>query len=137
MGEVRVKVKITNTGDEIMARRGLLPASEIRAYEADAMVDTGAVSPMLPSFVVQKLGLVILRHINVELGDGSVVTVGVTEPIGMEIQGRVTTLEALTTGTEVLIGQTFLEMTDMRVDCLNQRLIPNPAHPDQPILKLK
>ena len=137
MGEVRVKVKITNTGDEIMARRGLLPASEIRAYEADAMVDTGAVSPVLPSFVVQKLGLVILRHINVELGDGSVVTVGVTEPIGMEIQGRVTTLEALTTGTEVLIGQTFLEMTDMHVDCLNQRLIPNPAHPDQPILKLK
>jgi hypothetical protein len=37
----------------------------------------------------------------------------------------------------VLIGQTVLEKTDLLVDCLHGKLVPNPAHPDQPILKIK
>lgn len=137
MGEVRVKVKITNAVDEGMARRGLLAKEEIRSYEADAMVDTGAVSPVLPSFVVKKLGLAILDETNVELGDSSVITVDMTEPVRLEANGRSAWLTALVTGNEVLLGQMFLEATDMQVDCLRQKLITNPAHPDQPVLKLK
>jgi hypothetical protein len=38
---------------------------------------------------------------------------------------------------EAIIGQTVLEKIDMRVDCVNQRLIPNPARPDQPVSKVK
>ena len=26
---------------------------------------------------------------------------------------------------------------DLWVDCMNQRLVPNPAHPDQPVTKVK
>ncbi len=44
MGEVRVKVKLTNAFDEGLARRGKIGKDEIRRYEADALVDTGAVS---------------------------------------------------------------------------------------------
>jgi hypothetical protein len=55
----------------------------------------------------------------------------------VHIDGRTVALEALMTGNEVLIGQMVLEAIDMQVDCTNQRLIPNPAHPDQPVLKLK
>jgi len=40
-------------------------------------------------------------------------------------------------GDEVIIGQTVLEVIDMFVDCVNQKLIPNPAHPDQPVVKIK
>ena len=137
MGEVKVRVRLTNAVDEGMARRGLIPTDQVRVYETDALVDTGAVSPVLPSYVAQKLGLQILRQTNAELGDSSIVTVGVTEAVGIEIMGRQTTLEALMTGNEVLIGQTVLETTDLHVDCLHQRLSPNPAHPDQPVLKLK
>lgn len=43
MGEIRVKVTLTNSMDEALARRGQLPADQIRTYVADAMVDTGAV----------------------------------------------------------------------------------------------
>ena len=137
MGEVRVKVKLTNAIDAGMARRGLLPKDQVRSYIADAMVDTGAVSPVLPSYVVQMLGLEILETTNVELGNSSVVTVGVTEPVRLEVNGRGTSLEALVTGNEVLLGQMFLEATDKQVDCLRNKLITNPAHPDQPVLKLK
>ena len=40
-------------------------------------------------------------------------------------------------GDEVLIGQTVLEKLDLHADCANGRLLPNPAHPDQPMTKVK
>lgn len=62
---------------------------------------------------------------------------GVTGPITIECQGRDTVEEALVLGDKVLLGQTVLEKLDLQVDCVNQRLIPNPAHPDQPVSKIK
>jgi len=43
----------------------------------------------------------------------------------------------LVLGDEVLIGQIALERTDLMVDCTNQRVIRNPAHPDQLVMKIK
>jgi hypothetical protein len=59
MGEVRVKVKLTNAGDEVLVRRGLLTADKIRSYEAEALVNTGAVRSVLPAHVVQLLGCLL------------------------------------------------------------------------------
>jgi len=137
MGEVRVKAKLRNAGEEFLARRGRLRKEEVHEYEASALVDIGSVSLILPSFVVQQLDLQLVGKKNAELANGAVVTVDVTEPVDVHIDGRTVTLEALMTGNEVLIGQMVLEAIDMQVDCTNQRLIPNPAHPDQPVLKLK
>jgi hypothetical protein len=61
----------------------------------------------------------------------------VTEPLVIELGGRDTLEEALVLGDEVIIGQTVLEKLDLFVDCINQRVIPNPAHPDQPVSKVK
>ena len=137
MGEVRTRVKLTNAGDEVLVRRGLLSKDQVRGYETDALVDTGSISPVLPSFVAQQLGLAIVGRRNAELADVSVITAEVTESVGIDVNGRRVDLQALIAGNEVIIGQTVLEMIDMQVDCMNQRLIPNPAHPDQPIIKLK
>jgi len=57
MGEVRVKVKLTNAMDEALARRGKIKEEEIRNYEADALVDTSAVSSVIPAQVMGNLGL--------------------------------------------------------------------------------
>jgi hypothetical protein len=40
-------------------------------------------------------------------------------------------------GNEVIIDQPAREKLDPFVDCINQRLVPNPAHPDQPVSKVK
>jgi hypothetical protein len=40
-------------------------------------------------------------------------------------------------GDEVIVGQTIFEETDRYVDCRQKRLLPNPAHPDQPVLQVK
>lgn len=137
MGEVRVRTKLTNAIDEALARRGQLSPDKVRSYEADATVDTGAVSSVLPIHVVQQLGLLIRRQRVAEYADGRQDVVGVTEPVVFEILGRDTLEEAFVLGDEVLIGQTVLEKMDLLVDSLNRRLVPNPAHPDQPVTKIK
>lgn len=137
MGEVRVKVKLTNATDEALARRGKIEQSEVRFYEADAMIDTGAVQTVIPYDVANALGLEAPRQRGVECADGRTEIVPVTEAIVVQIQNRATNDEALVLGDEVLIGQTILEKLDLHVDCANHKLIPNPAHPHQAVTKVK
>ncbi len=137
MGEVRVKVKLTNAFDEALARRGQIGKDEIRRYEADALVDTGAVSSVVPANVMQQLGVLSIGSRIAEYADGRKDRVQLTEPITFDIIGRKTIESAMVLGDEVIIGQTVLEVIDMQVDCNNQKLIPNPAHPDQPVVKIK
>jgi len=137
MGEVRVKALLINAVDEALARRGQIASDQIRKYEADALVDTGAVRTVIPTHVTQQLGLAIRGQRVAEYADGRKEAVGVTEPIIIDIDGRDTMEEALILGDEVLIGQTVLEKLDLIVDCSNGRVMPNPAHPDQPVTKVK
>lgn len=137
IGEVRVKVKLTNAVDEALVRRGLLAADKIRRYEADALVDTDAVRSVLPIHIVQRLGLVTVRRTRATYANDATEDIDVTEMVGIDLIGRRTTEETLVLGSEVLIGQTVLESLDLLVDCVNLRVIPNPAHPDQPVIKIK
>ncbi len=137
MGEVRVDVKLVNAIDEGMLRRGLLTKDQVRSYEASALVDTGSVSTVLPIDVVKKLGLGLVDHRMAEYANGLKEIVDLTEPVTIIIHGRRTVEDAMVLGDEVLIGQTVLETLDFHVDCANQRVIPNPAHPDQAVNKVK
>ena len=137
MGEVVVKVMLTNAGDDTLVRRGLMKKEDIRTYLADAIIDTGAVSTIIPIHVVEKLGLGIRKHTVAEYADGRKDTVGVTESLIIDILGRDTSDEAMVLGDNVLIGQTVLEKLDLLVDCANRRVLPNPAHPDQPVLHVR
>jgi clan AA aspartic protease len=137
MGEVRIATLITNAVDEDLSRQGQLAPNEIRSYEADAMVDTGAVRSIIPPHVVERLGLTIRGKRVVEYADGRNDIVNVTGPVLFQILDRDTLEEALVLGDEVLIGQTVLEKLDLMVDCNSRRVVPNPAHPDQPVTKVK
>jgi clan AA aspartic protease len=137
MGEIRIKAKLTNAVDEAMARRGRIPPEQVRSSEVDALIDTGAVRSVVPPQVAQELGLLIRGQRVAEYADGRKEPVGVTEPLIIECLNRDTLEEALVLGDEVLIGQTVLEKLDLLADCANRRLIPNPAHPNQPVTKVK
>lgn len=137
MGEVRVKVKIINAIDEGLFRRGKLSKQEIRVYETDALVDTGAIPSVLPIDIVQRLGLDLIRKERATYANNSSENVDVTEPVSFEILGRRVTEETLVLGDEVIIGQIALERTDLLVDCVNRQVIRNPAHPDQLVIKIK
>ncbi|MBH8576010.1 aspartyl protease family protein [Nostocaceae cyanobacterium CENA369] len=136
MGAVRVKVKLTNAIDEALVSRGMLNPNMLRMYETEALVDTGAVRTVLPVSVVQQLGLRIRGQQIAQYANGSEESMGVTEPVIIELAGRETTEATLVTGNIVLIGQTVLETLDLLVNCKNQRLIPNPEHSNYPVLRI-
>ena len=135
MGEVRVKVRLTNAGDEIQAREGKLEAAKVRSVETDAMVDTGAVRCAIPAVLANRLGVLLQAGKTVAYADGRSEVVPFAGPILFDIQGRDTYDDAYVLGDEVLIGQTVLEKMDWLVDCTRQRLVP--GHPDGPVNKLK
>ena len=137
MGEVRVKVRITNSADAQAAQAGKLPAEKVRSIEADALVDTGAVRSCVPAPLVERLGVVPFESSLVEYADGRKEPVGLADGLRFEVMNRRSSDDALILGDEVLIGQTLLEKMDLTVDCLGRRLIPNPAHPDVVVNKVK
>ena len=136
MGEVYVRVRLSNATDVEMVRRGVMQPDQVRTCEVDGLVDTGATRSVIPAEIAQQLGLSIHDRTVVRLADLSKVQVGATSAIRFEIYGRATIEDAYVLGDEVLIGQTVLESTDLLVDCTNRKVIPNPAHPDGPVFRV-
>ena len=136
MGEIRVDVTLVNAIDEGIARRGGMPAEDVRQCQVNALVDTGAVRACVPADVVHQLGIATTGRTIATYADGRSEVVAVTEPIRFDILGRSTVEPVLVLGDEVLIGQLILEATDLWADCRGQRLVPNPAHPNEPVFRV-
>jgi clan AA aspartic protease len=111
-------VRLSNAADMAMVRRQLMRPEEVRSVEADALVNTGAVTFVLPSLVVERLSSGRPFKQVAEYADGRREEVDVTEPVLVELLGRHTVEEALVLGDEVIIGQTILEKTDLYVDAV-------------------
>ena len=130
MGEVHVRVRLSNAVDVTLASEGRLDPDLVRSFEVDAVVDTGSTRSIISGEVFQKLGLAVLGEACGRLADGRRIQAGITSGIVFDIEGRRTLEDAYLMGDAVLIGQTVLESTDLLVDCANRRVIPNPAHPE-------
>lgn len=137
MGEVRSRVKLTNALDAALARRGQLDLEQVRTYETDGLVDTGSVRCVLPPHVVERLGLQVVGQRVAEYADGRREAVDLTEPFTVQLLDREELESAMVLGDEVIIGLTALERMDVVVDPIGRRVLPNPAHPDQPISKVR
>lgn len=137
MGAVRIEVELANMVDEALVRQGQKEPEAVRRMKVTALVDTGAVKCVVPQFVADTLGVARPFREVAEFADGRRQEVDVTEPILMKILGRPVYEECLVLGDEVLIGQTALEKTDLHVDCREGKVVPNPAHPDQPVITIK
>ena len=137
MGEVRIKVRLTNAADESNALRGIIKPEAVRSVEIEAVVDTGAVRCFMPGKIMQQLGLVPASRRRAQYADGRSEEVDVTEAVRIELEGRPTYEDCLVLGDEMLIGQTALESTDLFVDCVGGRLVPNPAHPNAVVLGVR
>lgn len=137
MGAIRVRVKLTNAIDRILVKRGSLAPHHLRQIEVEALVDTGTLTLVVSPAIVEQLGLQIERQQIARYANNYEESIGVTEPVMIECEGRSTVDEALVVGDEVLIGQVILEKLDLLADCKNQRLIPNPDNPDYPVAVIK
>ena len=134
MGEVYVRVRLSNAGDVERVRQGAATIDQVRTCEVDALVDTGSSRSVIPPEIVERLGLTVMGHRTGRLADGNTAIVGLSSAVSFEIMGRETLEGAYIMGDEVLIGQTTLESTDLLVDCREQRVIGK--HPDGPVFRL-
>ena len=136
MGQVKIEMTLRNARDVVMARLGPLPLEQVHTYTTQGLIDTGATRSVLPPFVAERLGLIRLSRTEARYANGLLEEVDVTEPFLVEILGRETSDDARVLGEDVLLGVTILEKLDLLADCTRQRLIPNPAHPDQPVFRV-
>lgn len=137
MGAIRVPIKLTNAVDEALISWGSLAPRYLRQVETQGLVDTGALTLVIPETIAEQLGLRIRGQQIARYANGYEEAIGISEAVIIECEGRSTVDEALIVGDEVLIGQVILEKLDLWADCKNQCLIPNPEHPDYPVVMIK
>ena len=136
MGQVHVRVVLTNHREAVMARLGQLDASRVHRYETEALIDTGAVRSAIPAAVAERLGLFRLRKTDAKYADGRVEEVDMAEAVTVEILGRETEVSPMILGEQILLGVIVLEGLDLMVDCNRNRLVPYQGTWDQPVFRV-
>jgi clan AA aspartic protease len=138
MGLIVVKVKLLNFTDVQNARAGLISESEVRGAEVEALADTGTIAMAIPSDVAERLGVPVVRQERVRVADGRSLEVPYVSGLWIEVLGRGVSGDAfvLPVGATALLGAVQLEVMDLVVVPSSGDVIPNPAHPDGPVLPL-
>src|SRR5881396_1767136 len=139
MGEVKVEVELESTEDRGLALRGFLNEDQIRSFKTRLLADTGAVMLVLPQDEVEALGLREVRKAVVRYADERKEERSVAGPVTVRVDGRAATVDCIVgpPNSEPLLGHVVLEIMDLLVDRLQQKLTPRPESPFLPELKLK
>jgi predicted aspartyl protease len=138
MGRVLVSARIENTDDLVLAKKGLLPADQVRSVEVNnALVDTGATLLSMPKRLIDQLGLDPVRS-RTALTSAGHVRVQIYGTARLTIEGRDCPIDVseLPDDCPVLIGQVPLELLDFVVDVPGHRLIGNPAHGGEHMIEM-
>lgn len=138
MGKVLVTAKIENLNDLFEVEGGHRKPEDARRIEiADALVDTGATTLLLPTRFIQQLGLKQFRTRTARTA-GGVVTLGIYGMVLLTVQGREARIDVgeVADDMPVLVGQIPLEILDFVVDPQGQRLIGNPAHGGEQMIEV-
>ena len=102
MGQVHVRVVLTNHREAVMAQFGQLDANLVHHYETEALIDTGATRSVIPAAVAERLGLFRIRRTDAQYADSRVEEVDVTEAVMVEISGRETAILPMVLGEHIL-----------------------------------
>jgi clan AA aspartic protease len=138
MGKIITTLVITNRGDQILARQGVIAQNEIRLVILDnVLVDTGATTLCLPSEIIEQLGLELLKIVEVETATG-ISQARIFQDAKISLLGREGTFECLELpgGRSPLLGVIPLEALGIELDLQNQVLKILPISPTQTYLTI-
>jgi predicted aspartyl protease len=126
VGRFSVEFEVTNYEDVVQARKGSLPAEQVRRARITGVVDTGATRLVLPALVVAALGVRETGQVTIRLADGRRESKTVVGDVQVEIQGRSSVFTAVVEPgrADALIGAIVLEELDFVPDCTRQALVP-------------
>ena len=119
MGEIAVSAKLENAGDRVAFEQGYHDESSIRSTAVTGIVDTGAVTLVLPQNVVERLDLKTRRTVVVTYADDRKEERPVAGPLTIEVCDRFMSTDCIVGPplSEPLIGQVVLESLDLIADC--------------------
>lgn len=138
MGRIITTLVITNRLDQGLAERGLMPVDDVRTITLEnVLVDTGATTLCLPANVIAKLGLTLLKEVDVATATGFS-KARIFEDAKISLCEREGTFECLELpgGTEPLLGVIPLEALGIELDLQNQKLIVLPISPNASYLRI-
>ena len=123
MGIVREEITLKNAGDVARFAYGNIGEDAIRQVTLMSVVDTGAITLVIPEEVRSKLGLLIETTRRARLANGAWDDYKVTEPVRVCWKNRFTTCHAYVVPSgNVLLGAIPLEGMDLIVNPSTQRL---------------
>ena len=126
VGRFSVELELANHEDVILAKKGIIPAAQIRRVTLLGLVDTGASRLVLPQRVVKELGLEASGTVKVKYADGRQVIRSTVDDVELVLLGRrsVFTASVEPRRQSALIGALVLEDLDFLVDPLKMKLVP-------------
>lgn len=138
MGKVFANLTIINRADQILAEAGVRKEEEIRSITLkNVLVDTGATTLCLPQDAIAKLGLKILKEVDVAtaMGIGKARIFQDAKISMFEREGTFECLE-LPGGVDPLLGVIPLEALGLEIDLKNQVLKALPISPTETYLTI-
>ena len=137
MSQLSVPVILRNAREYVLARHGHVAPEQVHTYESPhALIDTGALHVVLPPYVAEQLGLLLLGRTGTTMADGRLVEGELSEPVLIEIMRRQIPLAPIVMGDTILLGAMVLEGLDLAVDCARGQLMPNLGTWDQPVFRV-
>jgi predicted aspartyl protease len=126
MGRFSVDVELANNEDLTDAKRGHLRPDQVRRARISGVVDSGATRLVISKAVATQLGLPITGSTKVRYADGRTAKRDVAEQIRLTYAGRSEIFSAIVEPSRdaALIGAVVMELLDLVVDCVHQRLVP-------------
>jgi clan AA aspartic protease len=124
MGKVLTDLTVINGADQIRAEDGTIPPEQVRSVTLEnVLVDTGATTLCLPADVIAKLGLRLLKEVEVVTAMG-IGQARIFRDATINICGREGTFECLELpgGKDGLLGVIPLEALGLELDLKNQKL---------------
>ena len=127
-GKVLANLTITNRADQIKSSVGFTSPDKVRSIALDnVLVDTGATTLRLPADTIEKLGLELLKEVEVSTANG-ISKARIFQDAKISLCGREGTFECLELpgSQEALLGVIPLEMLGLEPDLQNQilRILP-------------
>jgi predicted aspartyl protease len=138
MGKVFTTLTITNRADQILAEAGFMPAEEVRSVTLDnVLVDTGATTLCLSAATIVRLGLRLLREVDVATATG-IGKARIFQDAKIFLAGREGTFECLELpgGQDALLGVIPLEALGLEPDLKAQKLKVLPISPTETYLTI-
>lgn len=124
MGKVLTILMVTNRADQVLAESGIISAQQVKSVTlTNVLVDTRATTLCLPADVITRLGLKLLKEVNVttKMGIGKA---RIFQDAKISLCGREGTFECLELpgGRDGLLGVIPLEALGLEADLRHQTL---------------